>query len=195
MKVTFRLRGDHKVGFIDTGDDFIVEVDLDDVEKLRCAKLTQRLLAILTDHWHSAAYERFTADEPPLKPPADYWDKRYKAGVALLDALTRNESTTERIDSLRLIELTDEQVDAVLDRFDQTEPGLQRRIIAQFVAKAAAYEELRVAFETLKAAMRMAPDPLSVDGTELTRHYLVWHAKCIAAQIITSESVVDDQAT
>ena len=33
-------------------------------------------------------------------------------------------------------QLSDEQIDQLLERFDQTEPGLQRRIIAKFVAKA-----------------------------------------------------------
>lgn len=30
-------------------------------------------------------------------------------------------------------DMTDAEIDKLLDRFDQTEPGLQRRIIAQFV--------------------------------------------------------------
>jgi flagellar motor switch protein FliM len=39
-------------------------------------------------------------------------------------------------------QLSDAEVDQLLERFDQTEPGLQRRIIAEFVAKLARTEDM-----------------------------------------------------
>lgn len=47
-------------------------------------------------------------------------------------------------------ELTDEEVDQLLERFDQTEPKLQRQIIAMFCAKATLYGGLAERVEELE---------------------------------------------
>lgn len=37
-------------------------------------------------------------------------------------------------------DMTDAEIDSLLEQYDQTEPGLQRRIVAEFVARLAGYE-------------------------------------------------------
>ncbi len=57
-------------------------------------------------------------------------------------------------------ELTDAEIDELLERFDLTEPRLQRRIIADFVAKAAVSDDLRRQCDELRRMLQKALDSL-----------------------------------
>ena len=48
------------------------------------------------------------------------------------------------------IDLTDAEIDCLLERFDQTEPKLQRRIIAKFVLSHTELDVLKVKLESLE---------------------------------------------
>lgn len=82
------------------------------------------------------------------------------------------------------IELTDAEVDVLLERFDQTEPKLQRRIIATFVAKAIEAEGLleRERMETVSlirniaSRIGVARSPMGIkdDLEQLAHHLEFW---------------------
>lgn len=65
-------------------------------------------------------------------------------------------------------DLTDSEVDELLERFDQTEPRLQRRIIAQLVIDR---ERLRSALERLMAVVN-PPDTVLVDEYDQYRQVM-----------------------
>lgn len=66
--------------------------------------------------------------------------------------------------------LTDAQIDELLERFDQTDSVMQRRIVAKLAAKAGAYVDMVAVFVT-------APDP-GLPDDELAAQYRNWHAGC-----------------
>lgn len=57
-------------------------------------------------------------------------------------------------------EMTDDEVDVLLERFDQTDPKLQRRIIASFVSEC---ETQRRIIGRLLSALKLA-EPFVVNG-------------------------------
>ncbi len=75
-------------------------------------------------------------------------------------------------------ELTDAEIDHLLERFDQTDPKLQRRIIASFVVKASAAAELQ-------AALNNAPDRMDIgDDSVFLLQYLLWRGECVEKGLI-----------
>lgn len=57
-----------------------------------------------------------------------------------------------------MIELTDEEIDVLLERFDQTDPALQRRIIARFITRGVAADDLLAALKGLMAVQDCTDD-------------------------------------
>lgn len=73
-------------------------------------------------------------------------------------------------------ELTDAQVDEMLDRFDQTDPKLQRRIIVRFIERATYFE---LAVQAVTAAP--VPSGGADDHERLAAEYASWHEQYVGS--------------
>lgn len=78
-------------------------------------------------------------------------------------------------------DLTDAEIDHLLERFDQTDPKIQRGIIARFIVQASMAADLQ-------AALNNAPVPDTANNNSaLVLEYLAWRADCITKGLITEK--------
>lgn len=59
-------------------------------------------------------------------------------------------------------DLTDDEVDVLLERFDQTDPALQRRVVAALVIKATLVKELTEACQYAAGSFSQVPEDQTV---------------------------------
>ena len=74
--------------------------------------------------------------------------------TAALAAVTANRDPVGTMAEAALVDtLTDEDIDKVLERYDQTDPKLQRRIFAELALRAGQVDELEATLEDLEATL------------------------------------------
>ncbi len=74
--------------------------------------------------------------------------------------------------------LTNAEIDKLLERFDQTAPRLQRRIIAEFAARAALADDLQRQRDALRAALESAADQLAAMAAAELEEYIPRGSDC-----------------